>query len=276
MNRTDRLATILVGRYGLDLRAKVTPDKIEFSLGELHPHEGLGVQVCLGWRSIEATLFFGPFAAGILSEMAKADIAKKTMFASLAEKLMENGGEFTMQINGIPAKPTTPDEWSAEWKQFNLSVKKVPVMIDPHDIRLTDEQTLFWGGGLLGMVLSLLPLEDIAEEKEPGCIGLPEGAKYRIEVNRYERSRVNRGLCIAAHGSKCQICSFDFEAFYGPLGAGYINVHHIIPVSKMGASYMVNPVTDLIPVCPNCHAMLHRADPPLTAEELFHKMPHKH
>jgi hypothetical protein len=40
----------------------------------------------------------------------------------------------------------------------------------PHDNRLTDDN-LFWGGGLLGIVvLSILPLEDIAEEKEPGCI----------------------------------------------------------------------------------------------------------
>jgi len=32
--------------------------------------------------------------------------------------------------------------------------------------------------------------------------------------------------------------------------------------------YEVDPINDLRPVCPNCHAMLHRKKPPLTIEEL--------
>lgn len=98
--------------------------------------------------------------------------------------------------------------------------------------------------------------------------GLPEGAKVEVQVNRYERDPVNRMRCIQIYGSKCWVCDTDFEAVYGPLGQGYIVVHHIIPVSKIGANYVVSPRTDLVPLCPNCHAMVHRTDPPVHPRDL--------
>jgi len=64
------------------------------------------------------------------------------------------------------------------------------------------------------------------------------------------------------------VCGMDFVSRYGELGSGFIHVHHVIPVSKMGPNYIVDPINDLTPVCPNCHAMLHRKDPPLEIEEL--------
>ena len=81
-------------------------------------------------------------------------------------------------------------------------------------------------------------------------------------------SPVNRAACIAAHGSVCKVCGFDFGEVYGPLGQGYIEVHHRLPVSQMGAGYIVNPVRDLVPLCSNCHAAVHRTDPPMETEAL--------
>ena len=54
------------------------------------------------------------------------------------------------------------------------------------------------------------------------------------------------------------ICGFDFELKYGELGKGYIEVHHIKPLSNLDEVVIVNPETDLICVCANCHRMLHR------------------
>ena len=71
---------------------------------------------------------------------------------------------------------------------------------------------------------------------------MPEGGKSTIIVNRYERSNANRRACIAFHGTKCQICNFDFEKKYGVLGKDYIEVHHIVPVSKLGADFLINPI----------------------------------
>lgn len=86
-----------------------------------------------------------------------------------------------------------------------------------------------------------------------------EGAKKRITVNKFERNPKARKLCLKANGCKCSVCGFDFEKTYGDIGKDFIHVHHIIPIAEIGRSYNLNPVKDLVPVCPNCHAMLHHA-----------------
>ena len=95
-----------------------------------------------------------------------------------------------------------------------------------------------------------------------------EGAKKEIIVNRYERNHEAREKCIAVHGCKCAVCGMDFEKTYGEIGRGFIHVHHIVPLSSIGKEYELNPTTDLVPVCPNCHAMLHRKDPPYNVDDL--------
>jgi 5-methylcytosine-specific restriction protein A len=59
-----------------------------------------------------------------------------------------------------------------------------------------------------------------------------------------------------------------FGDVYGPLGDGYIHVHHLVEVSSIGTEYVVDPVRDLRPVCANCHAMLHRQSPALSIDTL--------
>lgn len=86
---------------------------------------------------------------------------------------------------------------------------------------------------------------------------LTEGAKKAVVVNAYERSPEARRQCLAVHGTTCCICGFDFGAFYGTEFAGFIHVHHLKPLAEIGEEYEVDPVNDLRPVCPNCHAVLH-------------------
>lgn len=97
---------------------------------------------------------------------------------------------------------------------------------------------------------------------------LTEGAKRQVTVNAYERNPLARERCIAHYGSTCQVCGFDFATCYGELGAGFIHVHHRRALSDLGSEYVVDPVDDLIPVCPNCHAMLHRRKPALEPDWL--------
>jgi len=98
--------------------------------------------------------------------------------------------------------------------------------------------------------------------------GYIEGAAQEVLVNRFERSLEARNACIAHHGCTCRVCSIDFRRRYGELGTGFIHVHHVVPIASVGTGYRVDPVQDLVPVCPNCHAMLHRREPPLAIEEL--------
>jgi 5-methylcytosine-specific restriction protein A len=95
-----------------------------------------------------------------------------------------------------------------------------------------------------------------------------EGTKIQVVVNAYERDRSARSRCIAHWGSRCQVCDMSFSERYGDLGEGFIHVHHLTPISMIGESYSLDPIEDLRPVCANCHAMLHRQDPPLSIEHL--------
>ncbi|WP_420596157.1 HNH endonuclease [Deinococcus sp.] len=104
----------------------------------------------------------------------------------------------------------------------------------------------------------------------------PEGAARQVLVNAHERNPAAREACIAYHGSFCAVCDSDLEEFYGPIAYGFIHVHHLKPLSEIGEGYSVDPETDLVPVCPNCHAMLHRRTPPLTVEELRERIQEAH
>ena len=95
-----------------------------------------------------------------------------------------------------------------------------------------------------------------------------EGAVRQVFVNAYERNSAAREKCIEHFGVGCQVCSIDFGELYGDFAAGFIHVHHIRPISSIGREYQVDPIADLIPVCPNCHAMLHRGVNPPSIEEL--------
>lgn len=95
-----------------------------------------------------------------------------------------------------------------------------------------------------------------------------EGALRRIFVNAYERDPRARQACLQHHGNSCSICGFDFEETFGEIGKGFIHVHHLRQLSEIGKAYAVDPLHDLMPVCPNCHAMLHKQVPAYSIDEL--------
>jgi len=120
----------------------------------------------------------------------------------------------------------------------------------------------------VSLIASVLPIEKIVFRHADEVIGYPEGAVSKVFVNRYERDPRNRRNAIDIHGHICLACGFNFQAKYGELGEEYIVVHHTVPVSKMGNDYVVDPAKDLVTLCANCHAMVHRQEPPLSVEEL--------
>jgi len=90
-----------------------------------------------------------------------------------------------------------------------------------------------------------------------------EGEVLRKSITFRNRNRSLRDACIEHYKEsnghiKCQCCGFDFEEHYGTIGKGYIEVHHIQPIADTDGAHEVNPETDLIPLCANCHAMIHR------------------
>ena len=95
-----------------------------------------------------------------------------------------------------------------------------------------------------------------------------EGAVRQVTVNVYERSRAARRACIDYFGTDCCVCGFNFERRYGLIGKGFIHIHHIRQFADVNGEYQLDPIRDLRPVCPNCHAILHQRCPPHSLEEI--------
>lgn len=113
-------------------------------------------------------------------------------------------------------------------------------------------------------------------EEADSSLQYPEGAVVKIEVNAYERNPAARRDCIAHYGTACYVCGFKFGEFYGAGLADFIHVHHLTPLSSLARRYRVNPVRDLRPVCPNCHAVIHSRNPPFTLAEVKEQIRRQH
>ena len=107
-------------------------------------------------------------------------------------------------------------------------------------------------------------LEWLLSTRDPGE---QEGERKDYLFSRVERSSKNRALCIALHGYGCGVCKVNLAERYGDIAKGFIHVHHIESIASGGPRW-IDPEKDLITVCPNCHAMLHRRNPPLLPQEL--------
>lgn len=110
---------------------------------------------------------------------------------------------------------------------------------------------------------TLIP-EEVSENEN----NLYEGSTRKITVNAYERNQEARQQCLDEYGYICRVCKFDFKKKYGTIGKDFIHVHHLKPLSEIKKKYKIDPVEDLRPVCPNCHAMLHKKNPAYSIDEL--------
>ncbi len=138
---------------------------------------------------------------------------------------------------------------------------------------LQEQRGFVWTlrGELVSALTELGLLEDASDsyaEEVTGYRDLFEGATRQITVNAYERNPTARALCVQHYGPICVVCGFNFGRAYGEVGQDFIHVHHLLEISQIGREYRVDPVADLRPVCPNCHAMLHRRRPALSIDEV--------
>ena len=99
-----------------------------------------------------------------------------------------------------------------------------------------------------------ITIVDESEQQSQGSLeGAPNWRTHRV----YERDPRNRAKAIMYHGTTCFGCGFSFDSVYTPEHAeGYIEVHHIYPLSE--GPKEIDPHRDLIPLCANCHRMVHR------------------
>lgn len=126
-------------------------------------------------------------------------------------------------------------------------------------------------GGSLGEERAVIPPELVHPETVSPQGEYIVGSVQQVLVNAYERDQNARRECLERFGTSCAVCRISFEKVYGAIGRGFIHVHHKRQLS-LREVYRLNPVVDLVPVCPNCHSMLHTSHPPLSVEELIELM----
>jgi predicted HNH restriction endonuclease len=141
------------------------------------------------------------------------------------------------------------EKWSSLFSKFERSEKKIDSC---------------WAYKLLSPSAVIVFPDEVEEEVKR----LPEGAVFERLVNAYERNPEARQQCIKKYGTNCSICGFSFGANYGEVVDGLIHVHHLLQLSKVGKNYKVDPIADLRPVCPNCHAVIHHRNPAYSIEEV--------
>lgn len=137
--------------------------------------------------------------------------------------------------SGIEIKPQQAAELERVWKAFRRSLREVSVALP----------------------------EEVAK---PSLYA--EGTTKRITVNTYERDPKARRACVDYYGFNWSVCGFDFANTYGEIGVGFTHVHHLTPLSTVKKGYKVDPLRDLRPVCPNCHAMIHQSREMLSIQQL--------
>ncbi|MCQ9473413.1 HNH endonuclease [Pseudomonas alliivorans] len=128
-------------------------------------------------------------------------------------------------------------------------------------------------GGVAPYTLRVrVPAGEVFPDELPPGLPYTEGAIKQVTVNLYERNAKAREECLSKHGYDCAVCTMNFEKLYGEIGKKFIHVHHKKPLATIREEYELNARKDLVPVCPNCHAMLHTSNPPLSVSELQEKM----
>lgn len=173
-----------------------------------------------------------------------------------------------------------------EYRLVRISSFLAKYKASPGDVlliaRATDGSFLFAIERLLDPKSDLGSVDYVDTKLDDGwTIGLPsteleaddetlamEGQEHLVASRRYERSSINRKMAIEIHGRVCIVCRFSFDASYGPIAAGYVEIHHLVPVSSLEGPTSVDPRKDLVPLCANCHRMVHRRWPPYSPKEL--------
>ena len=228
--------------------------------------ETFSIELTIQWRRLHLRLIPGTFAGPLLGAMFEADASGRANFIAVLNECEGHGAKINIDLNGTECRFDSDALWRDPWKRFLFSMATGNIELG------TDsdfEEVLEWVMRFTSALVSLLPLE---AEGVGEMHGYPEGAIQKIEVNRYERDRRNRAAALAIHGFECSACGLDFGKRYGSEFEGYIHVHHVVPVSKVGPHYVINPKDDLIPLCPNCHAVAHRRNPPFTIAEIQEKI----
>lgn len=197
----------------------------------------------------------------ILNEMEHSGAEKQKRFFDYIHMLEDFGAKVKFQVNNSDIQ--SEETWPSHWRSLYLKIMKLPI---PENEELTIISD--WLRHSFDMMFSLLTIMDVDLDEVTKAVMQSEGTPQEVRSIRYERNPINRQLCLHKKGYCCAICGMNFYDMYGELGKNFIEVHHTTPVSEMGENFILDIDRDLVPLCSNCHSMVHRRKPPYTIDEL--------
>jgi len=175
-----------------------------------------------------------------------------------SQKLWGQQWKYILQGYGIkPIRPFNIKEIQVSKQNYDSAVNYAYLLKEDEEIVLKQFS--------LDAILNLPAFPDELPDKSTEYY---EGKKKTVFINTYERNPKARQECINHYGVICCICGFDFGKTYGCEFNGKIHIHHLKMISEFDREYIIDPVEDLRPVCPNCHMIIHSRELPYTIEEV--------
>ena len=191
------------------------------------------------------------FAGLLVRRMSDNLITDPTRWSTYIDQRADRVG-ITIRVDDQVIEPADAPE--TQWRSIEIECVTHFERRDLSDSRRSAFVEV--AGTCLALVLLALentpvPSADVGETEL-------EGASVHSRTTRYERSPANRLRCLQYWGRTCWVCDFDFSSVYGNLGAGFIEVHHLTPLATAEGPVEIDPTRDLVPLCSNCHSMVHR------------------
>lgn len=259
----DYAAGLVARRLGLPVNALLTaPDRLVLTPSEIHENDGFSIEIRTSWRTADVRFLPGKFSRPLIQKMGEATTDARAAFSALATSAAKEG-KLTIRVNGAELDARESASWPNPWQKFELALKKQGVVFEELSSKDLRQLIGTMVSPMFGMCIALIGIEDVISDSSAS-----EGQSFEEISRRYERRLVNREICLSVRGRRCHCCNMDFGEMYGELADGYIEVHHLTPVSQLGAGYQINPVIDLVPICSNCHSVVHLTTPPRNVDEL--------
>jgi len=218
-------------------------------------HWGTGASTAAGsdWTDEELKASVAAYAEMMELDRLREPFVKAAYYRDLAKRFGRAEGAYGQRMQNISS---ILDDQGLPWLPGLRPLPNTGTNVKAKLLPLLD-----------ALIAQVAPAIQFAEELDERA-GVIEGAKKTVTVNAYERDHTAKPRCIKKWGTVCAVCDFNFGLVYGELGEGFIHVHHLTPIHTIGEAYVLDPEKDLRPVCPNCHAMLHRQKEVMCIEKL--------
>jgi 5-methylcytosine-specific restriction protein A len=259
LDSPERLCQVLTNKLGVRFGFKVVTDS-NFSLyfADLNEEETFFFDLQVEWKNFKITARPGSYSRRLLTAMQRTGAIDSDRFSRIFKIIGKQNLINRLSINGNVQDLSNRGIWNVSWSQFEWHIEPqlgTAVSLSNDARRDVIERTLL---SCIGAILSLIPITAASDE---------EGRLITKTVEEYERNESLREDSLKFYGFVCLACDFDFASKYGAAGEKLIEVHHTERLADRGLS-MTNPITDLVPLCANCHRIAHKRIPPYRVDEI--------